>query len=104
MPIYEGYAIPHAITPIPINGEMLTKFMFDMIKEKDVDGRLTANDDKTTAEFLKCTICEVAVDPDAKLKECKENSSNEVYTLPGGVRVHNYNFREERIRCPELLF
>lgn len=99
VPIFEGYAIPHAITPIPINGQMLTDYMHSMIKLKDPDGRI----DAVTAEFLKCTIGEVAVDPDAKLKEYRENPSNEMYTLPGGARVP-FNFKEEKIMCPELLF
>ena len=100
MPIYEGYAIPHAITPIPVNGKMLTDYMYEMIKLKDPEGRI----DEITAEYLKCTIGEVAVDPDAKLKEYRENPSNETYTLPGGVKVNAYNFKEEKIMCPELLF
>jgi actin, other eukaryote len=99
VPIFEGYAIPHAITPIPINGQMLTEHMYSLIKKVDTEGRI----DEITAEYLKCTIAEVAIDPDAKMKEFKDRPENETYTLPGGARVA-FNFKEPKIMCPELLF
>jgi actin len=33
VPIYEGYAIPHAITDIPLSGFGLTEYMFELIQK-----------------------------------------------------------------------
>lgn len=36
VPIYEGYAIPHAILTMPIAGKALSEFMFDMLSKPGV--------------------------------------------------------------------
>jgi len=100
VPIYEGYAIPHAITPYPVNGKTLTDYMLQLMELKSPGNQLNTRE---YAEWFKCTIGEVALDPDAKLKEYKENPSNEYYILPGGTKVQ-YNLKEEKILCPEMLF
>jgi actin len=41
VPIYEGYAIPHAVTEIPLSGQDLTDFMYSLIeRSKDHVGKL----------------------------------------------------------------
>lgn len=45
---------------------------------------------------------QVALDFDAEMKQANEAVKDEkTYTLPGGQTIH---VREERLRCPELLF
>ena len=60
VPIFEGYAIPHAITPIPICGRMLTEYMMNLIRQVDQSQESIA-----TAEAFKIAYGEVAMDYDA---------------------------------------
>jgi actin-related protein len=34
VPIYEGFAIPHATTEVPICGQDLTEYMLEMMQQK----------------------------------------------------------------------
>jgi len=36
VPIYEGYAIPHAIKPIPLAGYDLSSFMLNLLKKRGI--------------------------------------------------------------------
>jgi actin beta/gamma 1 len=101
VPIFEGYAIPHAITPIPICGMDLTKYMLQLMQLKDPSIGNAALD-FISAEDAKIRHCEVAIDFDAQLKEAREKTAdNDKYTLPGGQKI---SIKEERLMCPELLF
>jgi actin-related protein len=33
VPIYEGYAIPHAVMKMPVAGRSMTEFMFNMLSK-----------------------------------------------------------------------
>ena len=94
VPIFEGYAIPHAITPIPISGHHLTRYMLELIKQID------PTQEWATAEHLKINYGEVAMDYDAHLKGAKDNTRDETYILPGGNKITK-NFRTAMIECPE---
>jgi actin-related protein len=41
VPIYEGYAIPHAITEIPLSGYDLTHYAYELITKHHRDSELT---------------------------------------------------------------
>lgn len=41
VPIYEGYAIPHAITEIPLSGYDLTHYAYELITKHHRDAELT---------------------------------------------------------------
>lgn len=104
VPIYEGYAIPFATTEIPICGKDLTKFMHSMLSAKN--SSLIGQGSSDLAEMEKCKILhgQVALDYDAEMKQANELSNTDAerkYDLPGG---HSIVVREERLRCPELLF
>lgn len=45
VPIYEGYAIPHAVLTMPIAGKALTKYMFEMLKN-------TVSTDQLEEDFI----------------------------------------------------
>jgi actin, other eukaryote len=100
VPIYEGYAIPHAITTIPICGRDLTDYMLKLLQAKDPTNPLNTTEDWQQAEDYKINYGHVALDFDAELKSAGEGS--ETYQLPnGGPKI---NINKERLQCPELLF
>jgi len=72
VPIYEGYAIPHAIQTIPLCGNDITKYLHEILKQKEPD----FFDDSTTsfeqAKIIKEKMCYMAHDYDAECKQAKD--------------------------------
>lgn len=102
VPIYEGYAIPHAIQTIALSGNDLTNYLHTMLNEKHSQLITDASTDKDQVKNIKEKMCVVAQDFDAELKLAQEQSQIEKrYMLPGDKPLV---LKEERIKCPELLF
>lgn len=103
VPIYEGYAIPFATSEIPICGNDLTNYMHHMLHTKNPNIITKSSNDVSECEKIKIEAGQVAIDFDAEMKNANEmNSSSErKYCLPSG---HYVTIREERLKCPELLF
>jgi len=60
VPIYEGYAIPHAIFEIPLSGRDLTEYLYNMLNKK-VPHLIQANtNDLDVVKNIKETMCIVA--------------------------------------------
>lgn len=105
VPIYEGFAIPHATTEVSLCGQGLTEFMVQLWQEKaNARGwqvELGA-EDLAEAEIFKIKYSRVASDYDAELKSANEgNGASIEYKLPDGNMI---TVREELIRIPEMLF
>jgi actin-related protein len=100
VPIYEGYALPHAIMRIDLAGRDLTEYMMKLLLE--VGHSFSSSAEREIVRDIKEKVCYVALDFDAELKASQESASKDVqYTLPDGniVTVGNQQFR-----CPEALF
>lgn len=102
VPIYEGYAIPHAVYEIPLSGRDITDFLYQMLN-KSYSSVIDASSNQLDAiKNIKETMCFVAQDFDAEMKAASEQTNIEKkYVLPGDKVIH---LKEERIKCPELLF
>lgn len=102
VPIFEGYAIPHAIQEINLSGRDLTEFLYKILNQK-FPGLI--EDSTNTMEVIrniKESMCIVAQDYDAEMKAAQEHGSIErKYMLPGDKPLI---LKEERLRCPEILF
>ena len=102
VPIYEGYAIPHAITEIPICGSDLTKYLHSLLHAKyptHIHGNTEGLDECTKIKEEKGRV---ALDYDADLKNASELSGEgREYKLPTGAWI---SVKEECLKCPELLF
>lgn len=100
VPIYEGYAIPHAIQEIPLAGRDLDNRMLDLLVEKGYSFTTSSgNKDKITE--IKEKNCAVAQDFDAEMKQALENSHlKKTYTVNGT----EIELTVETIKCPEYLF
>lgn len=100
VPIYEGYAIPHAIQKILLAGRDLTEYLREILKERGLS--FTTPAELEIVRHIKETMCYVVGDYEAAMKEADETHACEKnYELPDGRKILIGN---ERFRCPEILF
>jgi actin-related protein len=103
VPIYEGYALPHAVQRLDLAGRDLTQWMMKLLTERGEFRPVTTAEREITRD-IKEKLSYVALDYDDELEKSKTGDVPELektYQLPDGNVITLGN---ERFRCPEALF
>ena len=93
-PIYDNFYLPHAAKKIDFTGKALTELMLSLLNEGNLQ---FTEKDKLLIKSIKEEVCYVAENYDNEKPYIKPYS----YTLPDGTIIV---IKEQRIKCPELIF
>ncbi|RUS20832.1 hypothetical protein BC937DRAFT_94281 [Endogone sp. FLAS-F59071] len=96
VPVYEGFAMPHAIRRIDIAGRDVTEYLQLLLRKGGYNFHTTA--EKEVVRQIKEKTCYVALNP---AKEEKEANKSDDFQLPDGNVI---KLGAERFRAPEILF
>ena len=100
VPVYEGYALPHAIKRIDLAGRDLTTHMTRLLSERGCG--LDNSSGHQIVRDIKEKTCYVALDYDEEMAKAQSSSELEMtYELPD---YNTITVGSERFRTPEALF
>jgi len=83
VPIYEGYALPHAVMRVDLAGRDMTDYMVKLCSE--IGQSFASSAEREIARDIKEKLCYVAEDYEAEMKKYTEsNQMEKEYEMPDG--------------------
>jgi len=102
VPVYEGFAMPHAIQRLDLAGRDLSEYMVKILTERGVT--MVSSAEREIVRDMKESTCYVSTgDIQSEYKRCEEHPTDveKLYELPDGNKI---SLMQERFRVPEIMF
>jgi len=100
VPVFEGFAMPHAIMRLDFAGRDLTEYLMKILSERG--NSFTTSAEREIVREMKEQLAYIALDFESELQAFRNGERTDMeYTLPDGTVITIGN---ERIRCAEVLF
>lgn len=99
VPVYEGFALPHAVQRMDLAGRDLSDYMVKILSETGIS--MVSSAEQQIVRDMKEKTCYVPLE---NLQEESRKNASEyemTYELPDGNKVY---LKEERFRVPEIMF